>query len=238
MRCSIILPTKNEEKLLPRVLASIYAQDDAPEFEVIVADAYSTDATRTIATSFGAKVVDGGLPGPGRNAGANHARFEWLIFFDADMELTPHLLADAMIALEAKRADFGTVRLLPDDPNVLDHLFHFVFHLWTWFLAPFRPHVPGGAFFVRRDAFASVGGFDETVMFAEDMDLATRLSKAGKRFAYLSNLGVHVSMRRFHRDGYGVIAWRFIRAEWYMLTKGPIRHTELFPYEFDHAPRA
>jgi glycosyltransferase involved in cell wall biosynthesis len=77
MKLSIIIPTKNEEQNLPVLLAALRAQtlfQRLPqEIEIIVADAHSTDATRALAIQAGARVVDGGMPGPGRNRGAEAA---------------------------------------------------------------------------------------------------------------------------------------------------------------------
>ncbi len=56
---SIVVPTFNEEDFLPRLLASIEAQDYADR-EVIVADNRSRDRTRAIARAHGARVVTGG----------------------------------------------------------------------------------------------------------------------------------------------------------------------------------
>ena len=76
---SIIIPTYNEEEYLPVLLESIKKQD-FDDYEVIVADANSTDRTREIAEEYGCIVVDGGLPGVGRNNGARVAKGEYLLF--------------------------------------------------------------------------------------------------------------------------------------------------------------
>ncbi len=234
MFASIIIPTKNEAKLLPRLFASLAKQSKNVVREVIVADAHSTDATRVLAERFGAKIVDGGLPGVGRNRGAAHAREEWLCFFDADMELPhAHTLADALKAFEARQADFGTLRLVPDHPSFINTIYHTGYHLFVKLTAPWVPHIAGGCFFVRRSWFERAGGFDESVVFAEDMEFAQRLQRLGAKFAYLDEQKMRISTRRLERDGYGAIAYRFLRAEWYMRTRGAIRK-ELFPYGFEH----
>ena len=48
---SVIIPTLNEEKFLPKLLTSLAAQTRR-EFEVIVVDGASEDKTRTMAESF------------------------------------------------------------------------------------------------------------------------------------------------------------------------------------------
>ena len=81
---TIVIPTKNEETYLPRLLASISKQTLAPA-QVIVADAQSTDATRQIALAHGVRVVEGGMISCGRNAGARQAKTDFILFLDADV---------------------------------------------------------------------------------------------------------------------------------------------------------
>jgi glycosyltransferase involved in cell wall biosynthesis len=83
---TVVIPTKNEERYLPILLQSIQKQTLQPD-QVIVADAHSTDKTRQIATSFGATVIDGGLPAVARNKGAAIAKTSLIFFLDADVEL-------------------------------------------------------------------------------------------------------------------------------------------------------
>ncbi len=84
---SIITPTLNEEEYLPLLLESIKRQD-FKDYEIIVADAGSKDKTLEIAKKFGCKIVPGGLPAKGRNAGAMVARGDLLFFLDSDVVLT------------------------------------------------------------------------------------------------------------------------------------------------------
>ena len=62
MKVRIVVPALDEERLLPLMLNSVRKQD-FQDYEIIVADAGSTDRTREIAAEAGAKVVEGGLPG-------------------------------------------------------------------------------------------------------------------------------------------------------------------------------
>lgn len=86
---SLITITKNEERNIGRLLASVKGFAD----EMIVVDSDSTDKTRDIAESMGAKVLQ--LPwegyGPTRNRGAEHATGDYFLFLDADEALSDEL---------------------------------------------------------------------------------------------------------------------------------------------------
>ena len=53
---SVVVPARNEEKLLPRCLFAL-RQQKYDDFEIIVVDSASTDHTQQVARSFGARVV-------------------------------------------------------------------------------------------------------------------------------------------------------------------------------------
>src|SRR5215467_12996300 len=78
-RLTIVIPAKNESRLLPSLLESLCRQDYPfmHSVKVLVADAGSTDGTQQLALSFSdridVEVIPGGLPSVGRNAGAHRA---------------------------------------------------------------------------------------------------------------------------------------------------------------------
>jgi len=108
---SVIIPTFNEEKFLPFLLKSLKKQT-FKDFEIIVADNNSVDATRSIAITAGAKVVKGGMPGRGRNRGAKAASGDWLLFLDADVILPPEFLEKTVA--EIKKSEFSVATCLID----------------------------------------------------------------------------------------------------------------------------
>ena len=230
---SIVIPTYNEEDHLPAILASIKKQTFQPE-EVIVSDNNSTDKTPEIAEDFGAVLVKGGLPGPGRNRGAEGARGDYILFLDADVVLhDADFLKKAVLEMEDRKIDLGVPDVLPETDSFLEKTLHDFYNWYVRKLERIHPHAPGFCMMVKREAHEKIGGFDETVLFCEDHDYALRIKREGLVFRVLS-FGVPVSTRRFSRDGHFRTSLKFVLAEIYIWTFGPIRNN-FFQYTFGHA---
>ena len=230
-RLSIIIPTKNEEEILPKLLASL-KQQTFTDYEVIVADNRSADRTVEIATKAGARVVEGGMPGPGRNKGAFHANGELLLFFDADVELTSQTyLEDMLREFEEKKADVATVIMRPVSNKIIDQVFYGAYNAFAQLTERFRPHAAGTCILIRRHMHEKLNGFDEEVVMAEDMDYVQRAAKEGGRFKILKGSGpIDVSVRRLEKDGRLGIAIKYLYGELYMILKGPFKE---MPFEYE-----
>ena len=93
-RVSVVIPARNEEAAIGGVVTSVIGQcPPGMDIEVIVVDDGSTDATRRVTESAGARVVqlethEGGSPASARNHGARASSGDPIIFLDADC--TPH----------------------------------------------------------------------------------------------------------------------------------------------------
>ena len=90
-RVSFIMPTLNVEALLDNCLASIVRQTyPRVRYEIILADAHSTDRTRGIANKYVAIVLDdaGNNMEEGKRLALQHATGEFIVFVDADNEIT------------------------------------------------------------------------------------------------------------------------------------------------------
>lgn len=100
---SVIVPARNEERCLGKCLDSLLAQEGV-DFEVILVDDASTDATQEIALSRPQVRLLEAPPWPedrsgkcnAAQAGADAARGEWLLFTDADTLHLPGSLARAL----------------------------------------------------------------------------------------------------------------------------------------------
>jgi len=86
---SVALVTYNEEKILPRTLEAVRGMAT----EIVVVDSHSTDRTRDIAASYGAKVYVEEWKGhvAQKNSALEKCSCEWILFLDADEEVSPEL---------------------------------------------------------------------------------------------------------------------------------------------------
>src|ERR1051326_698334 len=132
-RLTIVIPAKNESRLLPTLLESLCRQDYPlmKSTKVFLADAGSTDGTQELALSFADRldieVIPGGLPSVGRNAGARRATTPYVLFIDADMELKdPTLLRRAMKLVERRRLHCVTTNIWCSRGTARDQALYFL----------------------------------------------------------------------------------------------------------------
>ena len=108
---SIIMPTLNPGVLLENALDSIARQTyPRHRYEIILADAQSSDGTRELAGKRGAIVLDdrGKNMEEGKRLALRHATGDYIVFMDADNELThPDYLELAVKALAAQPQALG-----------------------------------------------------------------------------------------------------------------------------------
>lgn len=111
-KVSFIIPVLNAAGILENCLQSIRRQDYPQDnFEIIVGDAGSTDGTRELAQRYGAIVADdkdGRNIEDGKRAALIHATGEYVVFIDADNEIThADYIRRAVEALVANPSAFG-----------------------------------------------------------------------------------------------------------------------------------
>jgi glycosyltransferase involved in cell wall biosynthesis len=228
-KVSIIIPTFNEEKYLPKLLRSIDKQSCQPE-EVIIVDAFSTDKTRQIAKKFGHKVLDGGLPAKARNIGAEHAKQPLLLFLDSDVILPKSFLEETIAEMEERELDIASCYISPMSTQKIDKVLHDFVNYYFKITKRFHPHIPGFCIFVKRRMHETIGGFDESVILAEDYDYVSRIKKVGK-FSYLNSYKIPVSIRRLSEEGRLNVALKYLALELHLIFLGQVRK-QIFTYKF------
>ena len=203
MAVSIVIPAWNAEETIAATLDSVLAQGQ-PEWEAIVVDDGSEDGTTTIAHGYAER--DGrirlvrqrrGGEAAARNAGLGEARFDWLLFLDADDWIAPEYLERMTAELRRnptlQAVHCGHARVAADGSQVVD-AFEApegdMFATWAR-----RSAFPVHACIVRRDLVAEVGGFDATLEKSADWDLWQRVARTGARFGALRETLAFYRMR-------------------------------------------
>ena len=183
-RLSIVIPARNEEFELGATLDSVRRAGDAlgQPWECIVVNDGSTDRTADIAREHGARVLDVEIHNIGavRNAGARAALGDRLVFLDADTRLPSETLISAWEAMENGAVGGGAgveFEELTGPVRILAAMFAFFWlRMCRW--------AAGCFIFSTRQAFESVGGFDETYFASEERFISQAL-KAQGRFVIL-----------------------------------------------------
>ncbi|MBQ6139274.1 MAG: glycosyltransferase [Methanobrevibacter sp.] len=236
MKISIIIPTYNEEEYLPKLLESIKSQDFT-DYEVIVADAQSDDNTREIAKEYGCIVVEGGLPGPGRNRGAEVAQGEILLFLDSDLELTENYLSNVIEEFESEDLGIAITQMTPLSEKKRDKYLH---DLANWFMIAVENIKPHGAgcygIISKKELHDEVDGFDENLSFGEDTDYIERVAEISE-FKVLRNARIGVSTRRLEEEGLYTLLKQYGKSTVNDF-RGKRTSAEDLGYEFGHDPIA
>ncbi len=230
---SIVIPTLNETGYLPHLLDALAAQT-RPADEIIVADAGSTDGTAELARERGARVVRGGSPAVGRNAGARAATGDLLFFLDADVLPPPDFLERAVQEFLQKGYDVATAWMVTWDGNLLEEAVYGAASLYFFLMQPFRPYAPGFCILVRRELHERIGGFDETLRLSEDVDYVRRAAQHG-RFGVLTSTRIAASVRRIRKEGMLRLGMKYLWCEGNLLMGRPVREIP-FEYEFGSFP--
>jgi GT2 family glycosyltransferase len=200
-----------------------------PDYEVVVIDDGSTDATAAIARSFGVRVISTANRGlsHARNLGLMVARGEIIAYTDDDARPEPHwltYLADAFLRTE--HVGVGGPNIAPPgDGPIADCVAN----------APGGPahvllsdqvaeHIPGCNMAFRREALDAIGGFDPRFRTAgDDVDVCWRLQERG------GTLGFHPAAMVWHHRRNSIRAyWRqqvgYGRAEALLEQKWPQKY--------------
>jgi glycosyltransferase involved in cell wall biosynthesis len=208
---SFIVPAHNEEFELASTLVAIRAagSDAGKQYEIIVVDDASTDATPEIAAQVAAKVIriNRRQIAAARNAGARAAQGEYLFFVDADTRINRAHVTEAIAAMDAGYAG-GSARVAMDGfvpiwGRMLLRGFSSVY---------FGLNLGAGSFlFTTRGNFEAIGGFDEQYFVGEEVFFSLALKRLG-RFKVLREpivtSGRKLRMypaRQFLRDFFGVV---------------------------------
>lgn len=180
---SIIIPLYNKAKSIGRTIDSVLNQN-FKNFELIIVDDGSTDQSKNIVQEFSDSRIryfyknNGGVSSA-RNFGAKVANSKWLYFLDADDLITESGLEE----LSKNREKFRSVEIIvggyiirkgkqenyiyPEKEGLIRY------PLKSWWKNKIFPRT--GNFLITKNAFFSLGGFDERISYNEDFAFVLKM---------------------------------------------------------------
>jgi glycosyltransferase involved in cell wall biosynthesis len=207
---TVVVPARNASATIGRTLAALAAQEVSADYEVIVVDSGSEDATPAIVEASGVATAllrnPGGEPAGSRNIGVRHGTGGVLAFTDADCEPAPGWLAAGMRGLA--KAEIVQGKVLPAGP-------HGPFDRTLGVVSEYGLYETANLF-ATREVFDRVGGFEAVVAldtgelvpgsssragglgngsearpFGEDVWFVWRAKRSGARTAFAADALVH-----------------------------------------------
>lgn len=202
---SFVVPAREEAGYLRGTLGSIRGLDTAYEYELLVVDGGSEDATPAIAREYDARVIEqeGHGIGAARDLGAGFATGEWLAFVDADTEVRANYLTEMLgfVETEDLAAASSHCRITgPARAKLMEATINHVFSRFD------RPIMPGFNFFVHRRAYEESGGFPNVPN--EDTAFSRRLAREVPT-GYCPEVLVESSGRRIADSGLTGTLWHY-----------------------------
>ncbi len=200
---SVVIPTLNEARNIETLLRALEAQQFDGELQIIVSDGNSADGTLGIVHQHPqvlAVQTERGVSHQ-RNAGAEKATGELIIFMDADDRPAPTFVCDVVRSYRRFPFAVACPWFVARDAGLSVRVAYWVFNLLFWLGQSTLRTGSGVCIIARREAWEKCGGFDENLHLGEDVHF---LRRASPRYGWHRHLLVplETSGRRYARDGF------------------------------------
>ena len=192
-KLSVILSAHNEGEYIEKTINS-FNKNNAPFELVVVCDACS-DKTYEVAKKYTPNVYNVNFCNVSkvRNFGEEKASGNILVFGDADTVVSNNYLEEILKSITEN--DYGCTKWTSESGSMLGRYI-------SWNTSIYNRNNIGGNFFVKKDIFTLVGGFDEEMKMGEDTDLGDRLRKIKAKHIFLKKCFIIPSERKFREKGY------------------------------------
>ena len=202
---SVIIPAKNEERLIRSCITSLrqlnYPKD---QFEILIIDGLSADRTAEVAREMGATVIrnEKQTVSPGRNIGFENAKGELIAFTDADCIVDKAWLSSCVKYFEKDDtvACVGGPNLTPADESDFGKAVGFVFDQPVFAAGSIHARelnevkevtsIPGCNAIYRQSVLSRVMPLDETMLTGDDTLLNRKIIDLGYRLLYTPDVKV------------------------------------------------
>ena len=196
---SIIIPAKNEEKLIRKCLLSLNQLEyPADKLEIIISDGLSKDNTVSVARELGATVINNPKQtvSPGRNIGFEHAKGDLIAFTDADCVVDKNWLKNSLKYFDEDEsvACVGGPNLTPGDESNFGKAVGFVFDQPIFAAGSIHARelkqvkevmsIPGCNAIYRRSVLTKVMPLDERMLTCDDTKLNREILDLGFKLLY------------------------------------------------------
>jgi len=191
---SFIVIGRNEEEHLHKCFRSIRRaceENLLQEYEIVYVDSNSLDRSVEIALTNNVEKIcrltivwNAAI---GRNIGAKQAAGDILCFLDGDMEIVPSfipLILDEEKSLKYDLVSGDLLHYYYDEQSSMVGTKREFSHLESMFQKP----ITGGAFWIKKEIYDSIGGMDNRMRVSEDPELGLRLAKRGILLWFLPNV--------------------------------------------------
>lgn len=197
MLISIVTTVRNEARNIAALLDSLVIQE--PPVEILVVDAGSEDATRDIVQQYERRYdfvhlhVKGGTRGAGRNYGIAKARGEAVAFIDGDAIANPFWIKELRGGLRS--SDIAAGRSIQIGYRPFEDL-----ERVELVVRGVDVTYPSSNLAYRKTVLEEIGGFDEWLVTAEDIDLNLRAVLAGHEIRFAAGAIVYHRTRDSYFD--------------------------------------
>jgi len=202
---TIVIPCKNEKRIIEKTLDLLNYQSDIRGVKVILCDSSNDGITNPNIQDrlemgydwFDLYLMQGGLPAVARNNGFKLVETPYVLFMDADVFLLdPKIIKRAFLRIHKNNLDLVTAKFRSDNGkyNYIYRLFDFLQLVSKWS----TPFCLGGFMMVRSETFKTLKGFDEEIKVAEDYHFSKQIKP--NKFGRINNI-VFTPPRRFENKG-------------------------------------
>lgn len=213
---TIVIPCKNEESYVGKLLEDLDNQRGSKGMRVIVADGGSTDRTlgairsrQLTCKNIMICTAEGGSVSRGRNVGLSATTTPYVVFIDADTRLfNKNILIEGIVLLNKGTLMVGApIKCYRGDWRA--HLGFKLFNLiHRYYVKKVETFCVGQFCMVHTEKAKELGGFDETLKHSEDFIFSRQIPK--ESFALLKNY-TGQDDRRFKKMGYFSFTYMMFR---------------------------